>query len=432
MPFQLGDRWVHDTVFRIGRYERMALAHAFSMHRYGTPQRPYDASTEFAGDLGVQLLNRAYMFFASHARQQFVATTYYYFHNYPAGKPVVLPLGNIRVPKAVYYAPVAGHFWGDPIVDNADIPAPPSKGFWVDLATDHAVTPGQILIQLSPLSIQSPFTSVVWNAPLLPQYTAFWGMPDWRVTDPLWTSTTNVNPNPAVARAFKEFAVGTLANTIVSVVPNALVPGQSFIRCVYPTQTFAPRWMVPVRGTAVPILSPAGVPRDAQVWQTDYYPFYHDDAFRRFFADFITIDELLPFEGQITNLTGSSLTVKPSIGSEVGGECVIAINGEVSFRPAFTLDAPDPNAPPGQGLGVDPSTNRLTPLMLQPIPTYEQLLFLENFLVPVAQCLYVSHLSSDDSRYEAEMAVLQEFVRGISVEPSPAIRSKLYYNPVGS
>jgi len=434
MPPTAGDRWILDLTYRIARYERLALSHAFSMHRYGSPQNPYAVSSEYAGDLAVQLLNRTYAFFAAHVRRAFMGTTYFYIEDYHSNRDLVLPLANVRVPKNVYIA--RAHVARAQVTFNSDhirlIPPHVAHTYGQYGAMYFNPTPaiGDILVHLCPHIVQDAFEVLPWWVDMQDadqqEFSYFWGMPAWRTIPKTWGENLQV-PLGAVIRP-RPIKWGTQSVMVASL--NVDAHGIDVIGNL-PMQTFVPRQMLPERKASIPLQDAALPPNGymSQPYLLDAFPLYSSEGWEAGSNEFaIASENLSQFPGSITNLTGGHLILRADEGSNLSGSYLIGINGEISFRPAIGLDCSDPRIAPNAidlNNPPDPFANRLTPLMLYPLPTFEQLFFLENYFIPVAQYMYIAHMSADDNRYEAEMRTLQQFIASMSIEPGSQIRSKL-------
>ncbi len=375
--------------------ERMAFAQAFTLHRYGSFQAPYDTAMEFSGDLSLQLLNRTYLMFAAHARTNFVSTLYYVLENPP--RSILLPLQHIRVPHYVSHAPAAAvkinfsprsatpEFYNvEDLLPGCNISGPLSAGD---------------LVLHNPRWVAAGLHNSAWD----PGKEVFTNYPDWRVTG---------------GRLYK-YMSSTLAATILN-------EGGALTFSI-PPELFLARTLPAVRGKALPnpYKNAEHGREKTQVWYGDYVGVYDFEKTNEFLSNFWAIREpLTRLDDGLANLGGGLLTVE--LPSNVSGPVCIAITGEVAFRPCLTLDLAElPHKDQKEDSFGDPLLNRLSPLMMPPIPTYEQLAFLSNYLPVVAQAIFVSHMSSDDSRYQAEVQVLQQFIAGMSVEPGLDIKTAI-------
>ena len=441
-----GPYYAHGLTYKIAQLERMAVTHAYSMHHYGSSfMDPYTISGEYPGDLAVKLLNRAYMIFAASARHHFISTVYFYFPTSPFSGDntcITLPLGNLRVLRSVGVA----------------------EARRVDLQYNVSISVGEPVQWVYPLTVEQAIAANVAYGSLSVGDTLVHisnrTFIVQRGNSPKARYSANVGPHGDVSEVINPFAyypgwrvapsawrrgglyVGTQASTVTQAVPSVLLSDAiiDYMARIIPTPIVnnLSAWnRLIVDDTLV------GVPPDQQPFH-DLYPYtvdcgeYVSAAFSNtFFNNFIAFSgPLVPFEGEVSVLTGGRLTLKKPA-TALPGSFVIAVRGEVEFRPAITLDRCDPYQ-------VDiaqqdpflrrprypasaPSSNKLAPMMLYPIPNYEHLGFLERYHVAVAQAMFLSHLSPDDSRYAGEQEILNNFIAAMAKEPDKEFRQRYSY-----
>ena len=439
-PYYSGEYYTHGLTYKIAQLERMAVTHAYSMHHYGSFMGPYTISGEYPGDLSIKLLNRAYMLFAASARYHFISTVYFYFPSSPfstATTSITLPLGHLRVLRSVGIAEARQ-------VDLAYTITIPSEdlggGVYLINAVQNiganvaagSLNTGDTIVQMFNRTSMAqpppaPVTTYAWvggQGAMDPISNPFAYFPSWRVTPNVWRGTA--------------LRVGTQATTVLGTAPLAFSdPITDFMARAIPTPVFGDGQ---TRSGLVVIDGDHGNVETAQPvhpYTVDYTPYVIGTFSGTLYSNFFAFSEpLVPFGGDVSVLSGGRLTLKKPT-TELPGSFVIAVRGEVEFRPAITLDRCEPYQEdydqPIPGLrvppypAVDPSTSRLAPMMLSPVPNYEHAGFLEKYHVAVAQAMFVSHLSPDDSRYAGEQEVLNNFIAAMAKEPDKEFRQRYAY-----
>ena len=427
---------------RIAAFERMAVTHAFSLQHYGASfMDPYSITGEFPGDLSVKLLNRAYMLFASHARRHFVSMVFFFFEKSPFTSDtstIVLPLGHIRVLKSVSFVEArkiklnyATDCWAtgtEALPQAVDI----YQTIKATVDSGHLYA-GDTLVQVGAIPYQvilgghaefDPDTREL-GRPVDP----FAYYPAWRVLPTPWGSMAG--------------SVGTQFSTVVSNTSDHGVALNDSITDYMARVLPAPTFTIEDSKECGVRLEVFNTKKEKigesffYPYGADYVDYFDNEESNLRYSNFVAYsDKLKPYTGHKTTLSGGRLMLsKPE--EALPNSFVIAIRGETEYRPAITLDRCEPYQVDVQNpnpyirtpLYPDraPSADRLAPMMLSPIPSFEHVGFIEKYHAAVGQAIYVSHLSPDDSRYAGEQEVLMQYISAMIKEPSKDFRNKVSY-----
>lgn len=447
-----GTFYVLGLTYKIAMYERMAITHAYSLQHYGgSYMDPYSVAGEFPGDLSVKLLNRAYMMFAQNARSHFITTVYYYFPQNPFSSldtSITLPLGPLRVLRSVNVGEAS------PVELVYDIQLP-IKDFDEKYTTGNVEFPqkisarvksgdvsiGDTLVQVQAIPYQSPpapFVNFITSAQeeegliVDPTTNPFEHYPAWRVIPPSWGGVTA--------------GIGTQASTVIAVSPTIKLanPLEDFMARILP----GPYQSAKNGNTVVLTVTRGkdGAPLKGGVgtfgqYIAEYTGYYDEDQSNKNYSKFISISgPMVSFTGHKATLSGGCLTLYAPKNQSLPTSFVIAVSGETEFRPAITLDRCEYNQngiqvnpskkttwDPPPTSQAEPSLERLAPLLLYPVPSFEHAAFLEKFHAGVGQAVFVTHLSPDDSRYAGESEMLERFIKAMTLESDRMFRKEAEY-----